>query len=275
MNSRKMPGTGLYGRGRVLVWFSCGAASAVAAKLAVETYPDVDLELLYCDTLKYEHPDNLRFMRDVERWTGRPVKLLASDRFTDIFDVFRRERYLNGRHGAPCTRALKRNVRKAYQQPNDLHVFGYTADEQSRVWDFEDDNPGLECAWILLDRGITKTDCYRVVHEVGIELPVMYRLGYGHNNCIGCVKGGAGYWNKVRRDFPEAFDRMAKMERELEFALLKVKGKPCYLDELPLGAGRYADEPDIECGPQCVAPAPAAAAGGRPVRVEAGGEVEQ
>jgi PP-loop superfamily ATP-utilizing enzyme len=40
---------------RVLVWFSCGAASAVAAKLAVEKYGD-QCEVLYCDTLAYEHP---------------------------------------------------------------------------------------------------------------------------------------------------------------------------------------------------------------------------
>lgn len=39
-------------RGRVLVWFSCGAASAVAAKLAVDKYRNDSVEVLYCDTLK-------------------------------------------------------------------------------------------------------------------------------------------------------------------------------------------------------------------------------
>lgn len=253
-DDRKLPGVGLYGPGRVLVWFSCGAASAVAAKMAVETYPDQTVEVIYCDTLKYEHQDNRRFMGDVSRWLGMPVKLLKSDRFADIFDVFTREQYLNGQNGAPCTRALKRNVRKAYQEPNDLHVFGYTADEVSRIQDFEDDNPGLECAWLLRDAGVTKRDCYRIVREAGIELPVMYRLGYKNNNCIGCVKGGAGYWNKIRRDFPESFARMAAMERRVDFALLRVKGERCFLDELPEGVGRYEEEPDIECGPQCVNP---------------------
>ena len=40
---------------RVLVWFSCGAASAVAAKLAVEKYPaagrDVPLPDIECGVL--------------------------------------------------------------------------------------------------------------------------------------------------------------------------------------------------------------------------------
>ena len=54
---------------RHLVWFSCGAASAVTAKLAVEKYPHT-AEILYCDTLAYEHYDNARFMSDVSRWSG-------------------------------------------------------------------------------------------------------------------------------------------------------------------------------------------------------------
>ena len=62
---------------RVLVWFSCGAASAVAAKLAVDKYGD-QCEVLYCDTLAYEHPDNPRFMADVAAWIGKDIKLLKS-----------------------------------------------------------------------------------------------------------------------------------------------------------------------------------------------------
>lgn len=247
---------------RVLVWFSCGAPSAVAAKLAVDSYPVGTVEVLYCDTLKYEHPDNARFMADVERWVGLPVKLLRSPKYADIFEVFNGERYLRGHAGAPCTRILKRGVRKAYQQPGDIHIFGYTADEWKRIAQFELDNPEILCEWELSDRGMTADDCYRAIRQAGIELPAMYKLGYGHNNCIGCVKGGAGYWNKIRVDFPEAFDRMARQERKLEFALLRVRGKPCYLDELPVGVGRYNAEPSIECGAECVRPRGAGAQSG-------------
>ena len=42
----------------------------------------------------------------------------------------------------------------------------------------------------------------------------MYDMGYPNNNCIGCVKGGMGYWNHIRKDFPEVFDSRAKLERE-------------------------------------------------------------
>lgn len=238
--------------GRTLVWFSCGAASAVAAKLAVNDM--LNVEVCYCDTLAYEHPDNRRFLADVERWIGQSVKMLYNPAFADIFDVFRRERYIVGRDGAPCTKHLKRNVRMRYQDRWDSHVFGFTVDEQSRIDQFIRENPNLSCHWILSDRNITKRDCLQMVADAGIELPAMYRLGYHNNNCIGCVKGGAGYWNKIRRDFPEAFERMAKLEREIGYAICRHKSEPCYLDELPPDAGRYVEEPDIECGPQCVRP---------------------
>ena len=59
---------------REIVWFSCGAPSAVMAKLCP------DAELVYCDTGS-EHPDNARFLKDVERWCDRPVTVLRSPRF--------------------------------------------------------------------------------------------------------------------------------------------------------------------------------------------------
>ena len=90
---------------------------------------------------------------------------------------------------------------------------------------------------------------------VSIELPMMYRLGYKNNNCIGCVKGGIGYWNKIRKDFPEDFARMAAVEREIGATILKDRRwgvtSRVYLDELDPTLGRYAAEPDIECGVVC------------------------
>src|ERR1700753_1433090 len=241
---------------RVLIWFSCGAASAVAAEEALKKWPHA--EILYCDTLKYEHPDNVRFLRDIERWLNRAVKILSSERYHDIFDVFDKTGWLIGPGGARCTQELKRNVRKAYELPTDLHVFGFTHDEEERISKFEDENPQTNVAWVLADSKITKSDCYKRIQMAGIDLPEMYRLGYNNNNCIGCVKGGMGYWNKIRLDFPEAFDRMAKQERKMNIAICKrYDGKTrlrVFLDELDPTAGRDVPLPDIDCGVLCVRP---------------------
>jgi hypothetical protein len=239
---------------RIIVWFSCGAASAVAAKIAIDHFRGEDVEIIYCDTLKYEHPDNNRFLSDVERWIGREVKVLKSKKYDDIMACFRGEQFIVGPHGAPCTRIMKKQVRIDYASPLDVHVFGMTADEEDRIKDHEADNPQLWSEWILRDAGIIKQDCYRIVQEAGIEIPVMYRLGYKNNNCIGCVKGGMGYWNKIRRDFPERFAEMVDLEKEIGGKICKRTinkvTERIWLSDLPEGIGDY-DEEDIECGVMC------------------------
>ena len=241
---------------RVLVSFSCGAASAVAAKLAVDKYGD-RVEIIYCDTLKYEHPDNIRFLNDVSAWVGKPINIIRSRKYSDIFDVFEKTGWIVGASGARCTLEMKRAVAKDYRRDDDLHVLGLTADEKVRIEKFEA-NSGIEVDWILRDAGITKKECYHILQDAGIKLPEMYSLGYNNNNCIGCVKGGQGYWNKIRVDFPEAFERMAKLERKLNVAINKDrrggKRKSLFLDELDPEAGRGVPFPDIECGVMCVRP---------------------
>ena len=59
---------------RSIVWFSCGAASAVAAKLSVKKYGN-NCELVYCDT-GGEHESNKKFLKDIEKWVGRDVTIL-------------------------------------------------------------------------------------------------------------------------------------------------------------------------------------------------------
>lgn len=242
--------------GRVLCWFSCGAASALAAKLAVEECGD-SVEVIYCDTLAYEHPDNLRFLREVERWIGKEIKIIRSKEYRDIFDVFEKTGWLVGPGGARCTVELKKRVRFKYQRPDDTHVIGYTAEEWHRAERLRNAEPATQFYFPLIESTtITKEMCHDALRAAGIEQPAMYRLGFPNNNCIGCVKGQQGYWNLVRQHFPEAFERMAKLERKMNVAINKTyagdgKRKKLFLDELQPDAGRGVVEPDIECGVLC------------------------
>jgi hypothetical protein len=232
--------------GRVLGWYSHGITSAVMAKVLVSQYPRA--EIVNCaNTMQNEHPDNVRFLADVEQWIGRKITLLRSSDYGDIFDVFDKTGWLLGHGMARCTIELKRNVREQYQQAGDVHCFGMTADEGARVERFKRDNPEIYVAFPLIDAGLTKQDCINMILRAGIEIPAMYKLGYKNNNCIGCVKGGKGYWNKIRRDFPEHFARMATQERKMNARVFK----DVWLDELPPDAGRYESDFDIECGVTC------------------------
>jgi hypothetical protein len=234
---------------RQIAWFSCGAPSAVAAKLTVQEYPETS-EVVYCDT-GGEHPDNVRFLLDVARWLGRAVVVLKHPRFQNHLEVIAYHRYIVGPTGAKCTFELKRRLREEYQRPGDVHVWGFTAEEADRAHDFEERFPDLRCAWPLVEAGLSHEDCLALVLRAGIAIPAMYKLGYKNNNCIGCVKGGMGYWNKVRVDFPEVFAKMAALERDVGATVLRRKGHPLPLAELPADAGRYQDEPEIQCGLMC------------------------
>ena len=249
---------------RVVCWFSCGAASAVAAHEVLNSpLPDGATEVVvaYCDTSKREHPDNARFLHECEEWLLHEIIVLGNDKYNrDPDEVFLKTRYLVGPGGARCTAELKKQVRWGFQRPDDIVVIGYTAEEyEERAVPLQQAEPMTRFWPVLHERGITKKDCYARVAAAGIALPVMYRLGYKNNNCIGCVKGQAGYWNKIRVDFPKRFAEMARIERQLGRTICKKewtengvrKRKRIYLDELPPDLGRYAAEPDIECGILC------------------------
>lgn len=239
---------------RIVCWFSCGAASAVATKLAiVENAGRLPIVVARC-IVQEEHPDNDRFASDCEKWFGIPITNMMNEKYKgSIYEVFRKESYISGVKGAPCTRLLKKKVRQDYEKPTDRHVFGYCSEEQDRWDDFLDAN-NIDAISPLIERGLTHSDCLAMILDEGIELPIMYKKGYKHNNCIGCCKSsGQGYWNKIREDFPEEFEHMSIESRRLDVRIIKIGEKRIFLDELQPGTGNYQDEPEVQCGIFCEA----------------------
>ena len=235
---------------RVVSWFSCGAASAVATILAAIKYGD-RMEAVYC-RVREEHEDNLRFLHDFERVMGIPVKIIMDEKHDgSIFNVFLKRGFIKGPTGAPCTMILKKWQRQAYQRPGDIQVFGYTVEEQDRMDRFLDGNNEVKEDFILASNGVTKAECYKLINQMGIELPAMYRLGYENNNCIGCVKGGMGYWNKIRTDFPARFEEMSRLERLVNHAINKDKTGPVFLDTLDPRRGNFKKDIPADCGFTC------------------------
>jgi hypothetical protein len=232
---------------RIVCWFSCGAASAVATKFAIEENAGkLPIIIAYTEVIE-EHPDNKRFLAECEQWFGQEILILGNDRYKrSIFETFKVSA-MNIKGSAPCTQRLKKQVRQKFEKVNDRQVFGYTAEEQMRLERFLDANADVNIWVPLIDRGLMKEDCLAILANSKIELPTMYKLGYHNNNCIGCVKGGMGYWNKIKVDFPDAFERMAALERFKNQSVLKDR----FLDELKPSDGNYPEEPRIECSIFC------------------------
>lgn len=220
---------------RTLIWWSTGAASYVAARLALRKYPDA--LIVRCDTGN-EDEDNERFERDALALLGREVTVLRSDEYGSVPDVWAKRKFMAGRAGAPCTSEMKIAPRIAFQRPDDLHVFGYTADaEDVTRYDRLRANFFELRVWApLIDAGVTKHGALAIVERDGLDLPRSYAMGFPNANCLqtGCAKASSpDYWALFREKFPERFARTAELSRRLGARLTRIKGERSFIDEIP------------------------------------------
>lgn len=216
----------------VVAWFSCGAASAVAAKLASEKYPSLRI---VNNPVAEEHEDNQRFLHDVEKWVGVKIETAKNFAYPDnsAESVWRKRGYMSGIHGAPCTEQLKKESRRTWEDLNRFdgwHVFGFVVEEKARHQRRVAD--GMKILPVLIDAGLTKQDCFDMLNKAGIKLPAVYSMasrfgsGYPNANCIGCVKASSPtYWNHVRETFPDVFQARAKLSRDIGAMLVRCHPK--------------------------------------------------
>src|SRR5690348_5883087 len=111
---------------RVVSWFSCGDASAVATMLALKKYRVTHEVIVARTVIPTEHPDNDRFAADCMWWFQHPILNLRSTRYRDQFDVAEKRRFINSPKGALCSTELKKMVRHDFERPDDIQIFGYT-----------------------------------------------------------------------------------------------------------------------------------------------------
>lgn len=217
---------------------------------------DVD-EWIYID-IKDQHPDSLRFIKDCESAIGKPIQVLRSNEYTCVDDCVRAfGGFRNPGNGfAPCTNWLKKRVRKEWENRNKdyelIYVWGFDFKEKSRAERTVESNPQARHEFPLIDRNLSKEEVRLFERTFPFKRPFMYELGYPNNNCLGCTKGGMGYWNKIRKDFPDVFKSRSELERLVGHSILKdSKGSPIYLDELDPNRGNMNTEVFPECGIMC------------------------
>lgn len=142
----------------IIAWFSCGVTSAVACKIALSLYDDV--QIYYIETGS-GHPDNVRFISDCERWYGQPIHTIRSDKFFNVKDVLIKKRYINGPTGAACTFELKKQVRYKLEKElgswdGQVWGFDFAPKEINRAIRFKQQYPDTKPLFLLIERQITK-----------------------------------------------------------------------------------------------------------------------
>lgn len=221
----------------IVCWFSCGAASAVAAWMVLQKHRQHhNVEIVY-NPVANEHPDNLRFKYDIEKRFGTTILEAKNPLYpnANIEEVFDARKVMSTVHGyAPCTEELKKKARYEYEKTHDIdfHVMGFTADESRRHDRFvmyERSN-----VWpVLINAKVTKRMCFDILKYLNVAIPLTYYQGIPNANCIGCVKSSSPtYWNLIRKFYPEVFDRRCEQSRRLGCRLVVRKGERIFLDEL-------------------------------------------
>lgn len=228
-----------------VAWFSGGVSSFIACYLMRN-----ELDKIIYIHIDDQHEDTMRFLKDCEKLLGKKIEILQS-RYKNVDNACRQFMYLNGVGGARCTMMLKKRVRKEWEFENNskdlTYIWGFDLSEQNRADRLTESMPEFKHIFPLIDSSFTKEDVHGLAKKLGLKRPIMYDMGYRNNNCIGCVKGGMGYWNKIRIDFPAVFKQRSELERYIGASCIK----GIYLDELDPTRGRFEDEILEDCNMMC------------------------
>ena len=204
-------------------FFSGGIMSWALAKRVADKYSTdgTRLRLLFTDT-KIEHEDLYRFLHEAAENVGGELIIIADGRTP--WEVFKDERMLGNTRADPCSKILKRELSKKwvydnYPDPDTVRLWiGMNWDEEHRLkrsmmyWaPYQVGSLLLDSPWMI------PKDYLRILQEKhGIEPPLLYKLGFPHNNCGGgCVKAGQAHFRHLLEVLPETYAEWERNEEEM------------------------------------------------------------
>lgn len=211
---------------KVVVGFSGGVSSAYCAGWALRVFNPADVVFLHHDT-KEEDPDTYRFIREMAAALKHPVTERSDGR--SVTEVIRDEEALPNNRMAFCSRILKARPKTLYLrelrdagETDVTMVLGFSAIEWKRVQraTAHASSGGYKVRFPMIEGKVTKQAAADWCMSLGVRPPRMY-LWSEHANCVGCARGGKGYWLAVAKNAPEVFAQRAALEEEFGHTFLK------------------------------------------------------
>jgi len=210
--------------GRIIVTLSGGKSSAYCAYWAFQTFPK-DKIILYFNDTKWEHYDLYRFLKELSHKFNHPLTIDSDGRTPE--QLFYDNRALANTRMPFCSRVLKAERLQKFYNDGDILIFGIGTDEAHRAIRIDNRYQTIaaktkkipEVRFPLLEENITKKDIHNFLNKYEIKEPLLYQLGFLHNNCSGgCVQAGKKQWKMLYEKLPEIYlDRERTEENVRKF----------------------------------------------------------
>lgn len=204
----------------IIVTVSGGKASAYCASWAFKHFSKEDV-VLYFNGTKWEHPDLYRFINDLEKFFNHSIVKDSDGRSPE--DVFY-DRYFLANNRVPlCSRILKAERLQNYYKDGDTLVFGIDSLEEHRATRLVQvyqviaakKNKYCKLRFPLIENKVSQNKIDAFINSMGIKIPMMYNLGFTHNNCSGgCVRAGKKQWKLLLDTMPEVYAERERVEEE-------------------------------------------------------------
>ena len=202
-----------------IVSLSGGLGSAVAAERAIQKHGRENVLLWFADVLD-ENEDLYRFLHDLmKRWGGRLFWYTDGRRPADVWTE---HQLIPNSLIAPCTFSLKVKPFRDFIQAMPslpLVYIGYKPHETKRhrktLQSYADALPTAQVQYPLLWDPQETRDLMEVCEqELGIDPPLLYKLGYDFNNCGGgCCRSGIKSWVRTALFFPHVLASRSDWEK--------------------------------------------------------------
>jgi hypothetical protein len=216
--------------------FSGGACSFWALKREIERHGNENVIPLFADTL-IESPDLYDFNRRVEDILQIGIVRVCVG--LTPWELFRKEGLIGNDRAPICSLRLKREplnewMAQHYEMSDGQQNFlcspgtvslGFDWTEQHRVSDFQAQWPTWRISAPMTEPPFW--DKCRIIEEtvkLGFKKPLLYQLGFPHNNCGGaCVRAGISHFVHLYNRLPTVFKQWRDEEIETR-RIFKLRG---------------------------------------------------
>lgn len=216
-----------------IVFFSGGLSSFSVADWVKTNYPNDNIVLYFTDTL-WENYDLYRFIDEAADKLELPM-LTHSAGLNPLELMYEKKLVFNSMIG-DCSKLLKMRVaadflkkgkkppiekwrNKQYLKDDNfitdaMLYFGIGFEEMHRMGPIIKNWQPFKVKMPLIDNII---DNEKVLKKYSIRRPILYDLGFAHNNCNGrCVKAGQGHYKNLKQKMPGVFRDIMEQEHHLK-----------------------------------------------------------